>query len=326
MTKGIFIGRFQPMHQGHLEVLTKAANSVSTLYILVGSANACRSIRNPWTFKERKEKITTTLYVNGITNFKIVPLNDYPYSDNQWVADVQETLESFDVQNPTVFGYYKDGNDYLKLFPFWKYVNVTSVFEGNATAIREEMYAQRNALMPQTVLEDFDYYAKESELFKNYPFPETLNFNCADALVECAGNVLLIKRKSAPGKNTWALPGGFRNNTDLTFLDCAIRELLEETNLRIPEKVLRGSIVKTELFDYIKRSYGIPRNTLAVHFRVNVNADGSLPRVSPKDDAIEACWFTLSEALNVLALYDDHKGIISKLTGVMPLPAFLVYK
>ena len=68
----------------------------------------------------------------------------------------------------------------------------------------------------------------------------------------------------------------FRSNSNETFLDCAVRELIEETNIRVPEKVLRGSIVKTELFDSPKRSFGIPRNTLAVYFRINPDPDGGV--------------------------------------------------
>lgn len=326
MRTGIFIGRFQPAHPGHIEAIAAAAKQVDILHILVGSANACRSIKNPWTFQERKENLTTLLHASKSFNITVSPLNDYPYSDSQWIADVRATTEYLRCFQPTIFGLDKEGNEYLKWFPDWNFVNVTSSYTGNATEIRKKMFLEKNTSLPKTIHDDFAYYEKEAKLFANYPFPETLNFNCADAVLECQGHILLIKRKHAPGAGAWALPGGFRDHKDKTFLDCAIRELMEEANVRIPEKVLRGSIIKTELFDYIKRSYGIPRNTLAVYFRVNPNPDGTMPRVSPHDDAIEAKWFTLTEVLNSVNLYDDHKGIISKLTGVMPLPAFVTTK
>jgi bifunctional NMN adenylyltransferase/nudix hydrolase len=101
---------------------------------------------------------------------------------------------------------------------------------------------------------------------------------------------------------------------------------MEETNVRVPEKVLRGSIVKTELFDDPSRSFGIPRNTLAVYMRVNPDPDGSLPRANGADDAAECKWVPLTDALNSYDLYDDHKAIISKITGVMPMPAFVTIK
>lgn len=322
MKSGIFIGRFQPAHHGHIHAIGIAASQVDKLYILIGSANACRSIRNPWTYKERVDRLRAKLHTERIKNVEFVPLNDYPYNDTQWIADIRATAEHFEMDTPTLFGHMKEGNNYLGWFPDWKFRNIESVYNMHATGIRERMFDLKDPDMPQTVHDDFAYYKKEKVTFGNYPFPETLNFNCADAVIECQGHVLLIKRKFAPGAGAWALPGGFKNR-DETFLDCAVRELQEETNVRVPEKVLRGSIVKTQLFDSPARSFGIPRNTLAVYFRINPNPDGSLPRANGADDASECQWFPLTKVLNTLELYDDHAAIISTVTGVVPMPAFI---
>ena len=322
MKTGILIGRFQPFHVGHLHSVGVAASQVDKLYILVGSANACRSIKNPWTFTERKDMIRSKLWSSNITNVEIVPLNDYPYNDTQWIADVRATAEHYDMGKPVLFGHMKEGNDYLKWFPDWKFRDIETPHPVNATAIRYRMYETDDPVMPRAVRDDFAYYESEKRTFAGYPFPETLNFNCSDAVVECQGHVLLIRRLRAPGAGAWALPGGFKNR-DETFLDCAVRELREETNIRVPEKVLRGSIVKTELFDSPTRSFGIPRNTLAVYFRINPDPDGGLPRANGADDAAECKWFPLTDVLNSMELYDDHAHIISKVTGVMPMPAFV---
>lgn len=321
MRTGIFIGRFQPVHQGHVHAIGIAASQVDRLYILVGSANQCRSIRNPWTFQERSQMLSLKLHAARITNYEILPLNDYRYSNTQWMSDVRATAEAYDMGTPTLFGHRKDGNDYLNWFPDWKFRDVEAQYNVNATAIREQMFIENDPLMPKTVKDDFEFYQKEKVLFKDYPFPDTLNFNCSDAILECQGHVLLIQRKFAPGRGAWALPGGFRNQRE-TFLECAIRELMEETNVRVPEKVLRGSIVKTELFDDPKRSFGIPRNTMAVYMRINPNPDFSLPRANGADDAALCKWVPLTDALNTIEMYDDHKDILSKVTGVNPMPAF----
>lgn len=322
---GIFIGRFQPVHQGHIHAIGIAASQVDKLFILIGSANSCRSIKNPWTYSERASMLNKKLRTSGIKNFEIVPMNDYPYSDTQWISDVRATVEYLNINKPIFFGHYKEGNDYLKWFPDWEYRNIESSHQVDATQIRTRMFSEEGSDMPVSVKADWQFYEKEKQLFANYPFPETLNFNCADAILECQGHILLIKRKFTPGAGSWALPGGFRNRKE-TFLDCAIRELQEETNVRVPEKVLRGSIVKTELFDSPNRSFGIPRNTLAVYMRINPDPSGELPRANGADDASECKWVTLTDALNSLSLYDDHKGIISKVTGVMPMPAFINLK
>lgn len=318
---GIFIGRFQPVHQGHIHALGIAASQVAQLYIFVGSANQCRSIKNPWTFQERKAMLMAKLHANRIYNYEIVPINDYRYSDTQWMADVRATIEHFTEEVPTLFGHMKDGNDYLTWFPDWKFKSIEAQYKIDASATRKRMFETDDPDMPASVQADYNYYKKEAATFANYPFPETLNFNCSDAILECQGHILLIQRKYAPGAGTWALPGGFRNQRE-TFLDCAIRELQEETNVRVPEKVLRGSIIKTELFDDPSRSFGIPRNTLAVYMRISPNPDGSLPRANGADDAALCKWVPLTDALNNIEMYDDHKDIVSKVTGVMPMPAF----
>lgn len=322
MKNGIFIGRFQPVHQGHVHALGIAASQVDQLYILVGSANQCRSIRNPWTFKERTAMLRQKLFAAGIHNVEIIPLNDYRYSNTQWISDVRATAERYEMGSPILFGHMKEGNDYLTWFPDWKFKSVEAQYNINATQIRQEMFEYCDPEMPESVRLDYAFYEKEKVTFADYPFPETLNFNCSDAILECQGHVLLIQRKFAPGKGAWALPGGFRNQRE-TFLDCAIRELQEETNVRVPEKVLRGSIVKSELFDDPSRSFGIPRNTMAVYMRVNPNPDGSLPRANGADDAALCKWIPLTDALNNIEMYDDHKDILSKVTGVNPMPAFV---
>ena len=321
MKAGIFIGRFQPVHQGHIHALGIAASQVEKLFILVGSANQCRSIRNPWTFQERSQMLRTKLHAAGVRNYEILPLNDYRYSNTQWMSDVRATAEHYDMGTPTLFGHMKEGNDYLTWFPDWKFKSIEAQYNVSATDVRLAMFLENDPLMPETVKADWAFYQKEKVTFGNYPFPETLNFNCSDAILECQGHVLLIQRKFAPGKGAWALPGGFRNQRE-TFLDCAIRELQEETNVRVPEKVLRGSIVKTELFDDPSRSFGIPRNTMAVYMRINPNPDFSLPRANGADDAALCKWVPLTDALNTIEMYDDHKDILAKVTGVNPMPAF----
>jgi bifunctional NMN adenylyltransferase/nudix hydrolase len=321
MKNGIFIGRFQPVHQGHVHAIGIAASQVDKLYILVGSANQCRSIRNPWTYDERKQMLRAKLRNANIFNYEIIPLNDYRYSNTQWMSDVRATADHYNMGSPILFGHMKDGNDYLSWFPDWKFKSIEAQYNINATDIRNRMFDLKDPDMPATVIGDYNFYKKEKQLFADYPFPETLNFNCSDAILECQGHVLLIQRKFAPGAGAWALPGGFRNRNE-TFLDCAIRELMEETNVRVPEKVLRGSIVKTELFDDPSRSFGIPRNTLAVHMRISPNPDFSLPRANGADDAMTCKWIPLVDALNTIEMYDDHKDILSKMTGVNPMPAF----
>lgn len=323
---GFFIGRFQPVHAGHIAVIGQAASQVDQLVVMIGSANACRSIKNPWNFQERVDMIRKKLFQENIKNVVFVPLNDYPYNDHRWMTEVRAIVNEYDQSpthaNTTLFGAWKDGNDYLNWFPELRYKSLPiSHNHLNATDIRNRMFEENDPVVPATVMDDYKFYKKEEQLFSGYPFPETLNFNCADAVVTCLGHVLLIERKFAPGRGTWALPGGFRNARE-TFLQCAVRELREETNLRVPERVLLGSVKSSKLYDNPNRSFGIPRNTLAVHFDIAPDAGGSLPRANGSDDATRAEWIEMNYAINQLALYDDHLHIIQDMTGIVQDFAF----
>ena len=129
----------------------------------------------------------------------------------------------------------------------------------------------------------------------------------------------MIRRKYSPGAGTWALPGGFKNAKE-TFTDCAIRELQEETNVRIPEKVLRGRISKVQMFDNPSRNYGIPRCSQVLLIEVQCNPDGSLPRANGADDASECKWIPINEVVNNVPMFDDHKDIIQVMTNVSARP------
>lgn len=323
MKLGVLIGRFQvpEMHEGHRFLVREMLEKCDRVLILFGSANRTRSVKNPFTYQERKAA-ALKLFPTILT----APINDYLYSDSQWMADVAATIEDCreglcheyetgDVE-VVLYGHHKDGNDYLRWFPQYQYVNINSDIDISGTEVRNSF----SHLLPENVQADMAYFAKERKTFSRYPYPGSLNICCGDAVVECLGHILLIKRKFTPGAGNWALPGGHKN-TDETFLQCALRELKEETNIRIPEPVLLGSIKSTRLFDSPKRSSGIPKLTLAVHLVVKPNPDGSLPRANGSDDAAETSWVPIADVLNKLKLHDDHGDIISEMTGVKPLRA-----
>lgn len=321
---GVFIGRFQvpTPHAGHRHVLLQAANLTNKLIVLIGSANACPSIKNPWDIRYRMDEMHRFLKSAGVKNFEVFPLNDYIYSDSQWQTDVRQTIELATSPDDQIilFGNTKPDTNYLKWFPEWKYVEVNSTHVVSATDIRKAMFENCDPLLPTNIQEEYDYFQSEATKFKDYPYPETISFNCADMLVECAGHVLLIERKHTPGKGVFALPGGFKNRSE-AFIDAAFRELFEETGIKVPEKVLRGSIVNKKLYDNPSRCNGIPRVTYVVHAKIDTNNDGSLPKLKASDDANKAVWVPLNIVLNDMKLFDDHLHIVSEMTGVVPVMA-----
>lgn len=53
----VFIGRFQPFHNGHKAIVDAALKQAKEVIIVVGSSFASRNIRNPFTFDERRQMI-----------------------------------------------------------------------------------------------------------------------------------------------------------------------------------------------------------------------------------------------------------------------------
>ena len=57
MKVGILIGRFQPLHKGHVNAIEFARNNSERLFVIVGSAEKSNQERNPFSFEERKRMI-----------------------------------------------------------------------------------------------------------------------------------------------------------------------------------------------------------------------------------------------------------------------------
>ena len=328
---GVYIGRFQPFHKGHQYVIDQMQKEVDEILVLVGSSNLRRSIKNPFDFDLLVSAITSYITIPSV----VLPLNDYIYNDTRWVTQVRGIVEGECLEDTEVvlYGHSKDESSfYLKMFPEWGFQEVDNFQEINATQIRDS-YFENGIISPmvenpvmrsimqkfkktteyKNLVGEWEYYnVEEVEKFREYPYKDTLGFMCSDAVVVCAGHVLLVQRKNNPGKDCWALPGGFKNSKE-TFLAGALRELREETNLRVPVKVLQGSIKGNMVFDSPSRSLGIPRVSSAFFFEIDTDADGKLPRVSPADDAADAFWMPLTQVQSN-KMFDDHFDIIEYFT------------
>ncbi|MFO7991436.1 MAG: nicotinamide-nucleotide adenylyltransferase [Thermoplasmata archaeon] len=93
--RGLFIGRFQPFHKGHLHVVEKIAEECDTVIIGVGSAQKEREPNNPLSGGERIEMVQAVLKEVGI-NYEIYPIPDidcYP----AWPHYIKSILPRFQV-------------------------------------------------------------------------------------------------------------------------------------------------------------------------------------------------------------------------------------
>ena len=135
-------------------------------------------------------------------------------------------------------------------------------------------------------------YEIEEGFYYKYPRP-SVTADCVVMTREAEPKVLLIERGDEPFKGYWAFPGGFMN-MDETTEQCSIRELEEETGLKVSKVYHAYSKVDRD-----------PRGrTITVAYLAIVDEPIA---VNGQDDAAKAQWFPLS-ALPELAF--DHDEII----------------
>ena len=127
-----------------------------------------------------------------------------------------------------------------------------------------------------------------------YPRP-AVTADCVVITNEPQPKVLLIQRGAEPFKGAWAFPGGFMN-MDETTEQCAIRELEEETGLKVTKLNQIGAYSKVDRD---------PRGrTITVAYLAIID---SPENVIGQDDAAKAEWFPITE-LPHLAF--DHYDIM----------------
>ena len=68
----VYLGRFQPFHNGHLKCVKEALNNSDKLLIVIGSAQESRTKRNPFSFLERKTMIKEILKNENIDPNRVV--------------------------------------------------------------------------------------------------------------------------------------------------------------------------------------------------------------------------------------------------------------
>jgi bifunctional NMN adenylyltransferase/nudix hydrolase len=107
-----------------------------------------------------------------------------------------------------------------------------------------------------------------------------------------------------------ALPGGFLDANE-TLKTAVIRELREETRIKVPAPVLAGSITKQQVFDDPYRS---ARGRTVTHAYLIELKDGELPKVKGGDDAAKAFWVPFAE-IKPERMFEDHFHIIQAMVG-----------
>lgn len=341
----VFITRAQPFHNGHALNVEHALTLAKRVVVIVGSVGIARDTRNPFTFEERESMIYRTFENNP--RLSVAPLRDHPYNDTIWSSYVQQIVDDYTNGDSTLriglIGHRKEDTCYyLDMFPQWEFIPMDNASGLNATMIRNAFFGESDKVRdwdnkiarhvsPQVseFLTSFLYYfpvfkegpkykedmvrlqrearflEKHAKSWANAPY--TPIFSTVDSVVIQSGHVLLIKRKAAPGEGLWAIPGGYLEPGE-RIVDGMMRELSEETKLKVPRDVIRGSVIDNDVFDYPNRSL---RGRIVTHAFCVLLKSGPLPKIKAASDAKKAEWVPLNEFYKMQdQMFEDHFYII----------------
>ena len=146
----VFIGRFQPYHNGHHAVVTEALQQSDRVIVLVGTVFEARSPRNPFTFEERRDMIMLSVPPEDRSRVFVRPIYDWTYMGNKWLIEtkrvVNETVATFGLTKKpriSLIGHAKDASSYyLKLFgPDWESIDVHNYLNLDGTYIRNAYFS-----------------------------------------------------------------------------------------------------------------------------------------------------------------------------------------
>ena len=355
----VFIGRFQPIHNAHLDIIEHALELAKDVVIVVGSAEQPRTVKNPWTASERKGLIQSALWDRRIDKYHPhvhIEYNvDSPYNDEAWVNRIQQIVAKH-TKTPAarwvdgmpvepelfkigIIGHKKSGDSstfYLDYFPQWDFVDYgidRQVERLDASFIRDHYFDPeanitflkgvvpnsvysfldhwRNTEEYRTIVGEKEFIDKYKRQYESFPYPPV--FVTTDAVVIQSGHVLMVERGAHPGKGLMALPGGFLDAAnDRSIEDCMLRELKEETGIKVPIPALRGNVQEVKVFDAINRS---ARGRTVTHAFKIVLPAGQLPKVKGSDDAAKAMWIPFSE-IKPTNCFEDHYTIITHFMGI----------
>ncbi|QEA13666.1 bifunctional nicotinamide-nucleotide adenylyltransferase/Nudix hydroxylase [Comamonas flocculans] len=332
----VLIGRFQPVHKGHLALLQEAARQARLVVVVLGSAFQARTPRNPFTWQERAELLRASVEPSLRERLIPCPVRDY-YDEPRWADAVRRAVAQHAGPEARValVGHFKDASsEYLRAFPGWQLLSLPRMGAIDSTQLRDAWLGAAQADLasalapfadqapPATLAllrrmasqAPYQHLQAEWRMLRDYrqawaaaPYPPV--FVTVDALLRCRDQVLLVQRAQAPGQGLWALPGGFLEPHDTLWQSC-LRELREETGCALTEGRLAQSLRSVQVFDHPDRSQRGRTITHVHHIDLD---DATPPAVQGGDDAAQARWVALHELPDMEArFFEDHFQILDK--------------
>jgi nicotinamide-nucleotide adenylyltransferase len=150
-TRGLYVGRFQPFHLGHLEAIKRILDEVEELVIVIGSAQYSHTKENPFTSGERLVMIRSALEEAKVdfSRVWVVPVPDV-HLHMMWVSAVEGYTPKFQIvysNEPLTKRLFMEAGYKIKGIPFIERQLYSS------TLVREKMLQGESwtTLVPKTI-------------------------------------------------------------------------------------------------------------------------------------------------------------------------------
>ncbi len=121
MRRGLYLGRFQPYHLGHYQVLKQIALEVEEIIIGIGSAQKSHEIENPFTAGERVLMVSSAISEFDL-KYYVIPIEDIQ-RNSLWVSHVKSMVPPFEIaytNNPLVIELLREAGIEVKQSPLFK--------------------------------------------------------------------------------------------------------------------------------------------------------------------------------------------------------------
>jgi nicotinamide-nucleotide adenylyltransferase len=150
--RGLLVGRMQPVHEGHLQVIKTILQEVDELIIGIGSAQLSHTVKDPFTAGERVMMLTKSLAENNIaaSRYYVLPIQDVA-CNSVWVAHLEMLSPPFSkvyTGNPLVQRLFYEAGYEVEVPPLFN----RKIYSG--TEVRRRMLADEDwqSLLPSTVV------------------------------------------------------------------------------------------------------------------------------------------------------------------------------
>jgi bifunctional NMN adenylyltransferase/nudix hydrolase len=338
----VYIGRFQPFHVAHQAIVLQALNQAKFVHIVIGSSNEPFTVKNPFSFEERREMILACFDSKERSRLLFSANEDWFYDEPKWYQNVCnqvcKTVQDRELNPDKVglIGFDKDASSYyIKLFPQWHFIPAESACDISSTHIRKKWYEdkaiasmdflpngveqylsakieqlnQRFAYLSKT----YNKQQKYQEIWSNSPYP--VLFQTVDVYVTRKvfnqTHVLLVQRSD---NDLFALPGGYLNE-DEELIVGAKRELFEETHLDLRDyqkpvfSKRFGFVRRSQLGRLITEVFAFDLHNMLQDFKIDTNC------VKAGSDAKDAIWVPLDQVQRS-NMHDDHYQMIIEMSKI----------